>query len=85
MICIQKKIQNLFGISLKSTVIQDLVKSHKEELDKMNRKLKWYAENQELLDRDSHQLKEKDLEIKHLQAVISNLQSEVRQFVLLIL
>lgn len=51
---------------------------YKKEIERLNRKIQWYGENQQLLDRDLNALKEKDNEIRRLKVKIENLQSEVR-------
>ena len=50
---------------------------HQDETDKLNRKLKWYAENQEILDKSAKQLKKKDDEIHKYKMRIEELQTEV--------
>jgi len=51
--------------------------SHKKEIERLNRKIQWYVENQQLLDKDVDVLKEKDNEIRRLKVTLDNLQSEV--------
>ncbi|KAK3091654.1 hypothetical protein FSP39_021588 [Pinctada imbricata] len=46
------------------------------ETEKLNKKLKWYAENQKLLDKDTKRLKEKDDEIHRLKMKLEDFQSE---------
>ena len=43
---------------------------YKREIEGLQKKLRWYAENQELLDKDSSTLKEKDEELKRLKEVL---------------
>lgn len=43
-----------------------LVEKHKEEVAALKKKLQWFAENQELLDRDAGRLKEATVEIHQL-------------------
>lgn len=50
---------------------------YKEEVDRLNRKLKWYGENQKLLDQDAKKLKAREEEISKLKTRIQELQSEV--------
>ncbi len=57
---------------------QDVEKKYELEIERLNRKLKWYAENQELLDKDSDLLRKKDADIKELQEKVEFLQTEVR-------
>ena len=61
--------------------MQDIEKKYEIDLEKLNRKLKWYAENQDLLDKDSEQLKKKDAEIKELRDKVEFLQTEVHHIV----
>lgn len=58
--------------------IQELQHHHEEEVERLNRKLKWYAENQQLLDHDADLIKHKDEEIKSLKDRLDNITSEVR-------
>lgn len=48
-----------------------------EDNSKLERKIRWYAENQELLDRDSAKLKEQNLKIKELENKVRYLESDV--------
>lgn len=50
---------------------------HKEDLDKLEKKIKWYAENQELLDKSSTKLRLKDDEIHRLKMRLEDFKSEV--------
>ncbi len=61
----------------KGFVFQDLEKKFEQEVERLSRKLKWYAENQQLLDKDSDELREKNLEIKALKEKVEFLESEV--------
>ncbi|XP_056015434.1 centrosomal protein of 162 kDa-like isoform X3 [Ostrea edulis] len=56
--------------------IRKLEDRYKEETERLNRKLKWYAENQKLLDQDTKKLKAKEEEITKLKSRIQDLQSE---------
>lgn len=64
---------NLFLLS------QELQKKHNQETERLQKKLRWYAENQELLDRDAAALKEKDAELKRLQLQLQLLQTDVSE------
>lgn len=46
------------------------------EVDKLNRKLKWYSENQKLVDADVESLNDKRNEIKELRTLVERLESE---------
>jgi protein QN1 len=50
---------------------------HQKEVERLNKKLKWFAENQELLDKDKATLAAKDHEIKELKVKLQRAQSEV--------
>ena len=50
---------------------------YKKEIERLNRKIQWYGENQQLLDRDVNALKEKDNEIRRLNVKLESLQSVV--------
>jgi hypothetical protein len=43
----------------------------------LRKKLKWYAENQQLLDKDAALLKQKDEEIKQLKLRLEDLSTDV--------
>ena len=50
--------------------------AHQSETSKLHKKLKWYSENQELLDRDTGTLKSKREELKDLRDVTERLEQE---------
>nr|XP_022288721.1 centrosomal protein of 162 kDa-like isoform X3 [Crassostrea virginica] len=56
--------------------VRKLEDKYKEEVDRLNRKLKWYGENQKLLDQDAKKLKAREEEISKLKSRIQDLQSE---------
>jgi beta-glucanase (GH16 family) len=47
-------------------------------VEKLTRKLKWYVENQDLLDKSTKAIKARDEEINQLKKRIEELQTEVR-------
>jgi protein QN1 len=49
---------------------------YEAEIERLNRKLKWYAENQEILDRDLVKIKVKDQEIKELKNTVERLKKQ---------
>lgn len=59
--------------------MKELQTKHEEEIARLERKLKWYAENQEMLDRDALALKRKDEEIQELRETVSSLQKQAGQ------
>lgn len=54
-------------------------KQYAGEIEKLKGKLKWYAENQELLDQGARKLKARDEEIHKLKMRVEELQTEVSQ------
>lgn len=50
--------------------------THANEINRLNRKLAWYIENQELLDKDAALLKNKNEEIKELKDLVERLEAE---------
>ncbi|XP_066915883.1 centrosomal protein of 162 kDa-like isoform X2 [Clytia hemisphaerica] len=56
--------------------IEEMQILHKEETSKLHKKLKWYSENQQLLDRDMVVLKDKRDEIKELRELVDRLETE---------
>lgn len=61
------------------TWFQALEEKYLEEIEKLKRKLKWYAENQEILDKSARQLKKKDDDIHKYKMRIEELQTEVNR------
>ncbi|XP_064629139.1 centrosomal protein of 162 kDa-like [Lineus longissimus] len=59
--------------------IRDVKIDYEKEIEKLNKKLKWYAENQELLDRDAQTIRKKNEEIEKLKEKIEELKSEPGQ------
>lgn len=62
--------------SLQSAEAKDIEDRFKKEMESLKKKLKWYAENQQMLDKDAVALKEKDEEIKELRFKLSNLNDD---------
>ncbi|XP_041649990.1 centrosomal protein of 162 kDa isoform X2 [Cheilinus undulatus] len=54
-----------------------LEEKHREEVTALKKKLQWFAENQELLDRDAGRLKAATAEIYQLKEQVENLKTEV--------
>ncbi|XP_062604836.1 centrosomal protein of 162 kDa-like [Saccostrea cucullata] len=57
--------------------VRRLEDRYKEEIERLNKKLKWYAENQKMLDQDTKKMKAKEEEITKPKSRIQELQSEV--------
>lgn len=67
--------QEFHPIGEKLYEIKILEETHKQEISRLQKRLQWYAENQELLDKDAVRLKEANEEIEKLkQEVISSSQ-----------
>ncbi|KAK3583943.1 hypothetical protein CHS0354_033733 [Potamilus streckersoni] len=62
--------------TMKSEEATDLEKKYEEEIGKLKKKLKWYMENQELLDEGAKNLRLKGDEIQRLKLRIEELQTE---------
>ncbi|XP_053396479.1 centrosomal protein of 162 kDa-like isoform X2 [Mercenaria mercenaria] len=62
--------------TLKSEEARALEQEYQKEIEKLKNKLKWYAENQELLDKGARKLKSRDDEIHKLKMRIEDLQTE---------
>ena len=62
-----------------SNHIETLKANHELELNKLQKKLKWYAENQELLDKDLLELKNNREEIKELRSLINRLDEQAKK------
>ncbi|ELW70114.1 Protein QN1 like protein [Tupaia chinensis] len=56
--------------------IKILEETHKQEVSRLQKRLQWYAENQELLDKDAVRLKEANEEIEKLKLEIEKLKAE---------
>lgn len=59
-------IELLYLIGEKLYEIKILEETHKQEISHLQKRLQWYAENQELLDKDATRLKEANEEIEKL-------------------
>jgi len=60
--------------------MQSVGDAHKKEIEVVQKKLKWYAENQQLLDKDAALLKQKDAEIAQLSDKLQQLRTDVSCF-----
>jgi len=56
---------------------QEIEDKCKREVESLRRKLKWYAENQQFLDKDTITMKQKDEEIARLKSKYEDLSSDV--------
>ena len=57
--------------------MQLVSEEHSRELEVLRKKLRWYTENQQLLDKDSALLKQKDAEISRLADELHQLKTDV--------
>ncbi|XP_008562838.1 PREDICTED: centrosomal protein of 162 kDa-like, partial [Galeopterus variegatus] len=62
----QAKDQITYATGEKLYEIKILEETHKQEISRLQKRLQWYAENQELLDKDAVRLKEASEEIEKL-------------------
>uniref|UniRef100_A0A8C3WBW8 Centrosomal protein of 162 kDa n=1 Tax=Catagonus wagneri TaxID=51154 RepID=A0A8C3WBW8_9CETA len=72
----QAKDQIAYATGEKLYEIKILEETHKQEISRLQKRLQWYAENQELLDKDAVQLKESNEEIKKLKLEVEKLKAE---------
>ncbi|KAM4866018.1 centrosomal protein of 162 kDa isoform 2-T2 [Thomomys bottae] len=72
----QAKDQIVYATGEKLYEINLLEETHKQEVSRLQKRLQWYAENQELLDKDTVRLKEANEEIEKLQLEIGKLKAE---------
>ena len=64
---------------IKSVIfVQGNLLKYEKEIDRLKNKLKWYAENQEFLDRDANKIKHQDEEIYKLKQKLESVKTEVR-------
>ena len=52
---------------------------HTTEIEKLNKRLKWYSENQQLIDQDAVELTNKRQEIKELRELVERLEEQNRK------
>ncbi|XP_069344429.1 centrosomal protein of 162 kDa [Eulemur rufifrons] len=72
----QAKDQVAYATGEKLYEIKILEETHKQEICRLQKRLRWYAENQELLDKDAVRLKEANEEIEKLKLEIEKLKAE---------
>ncbi|XP_066215028.1 centrosomal protein of 162 kDa [Saccopteryx leptura] len=72
----QAKDQVAFATGEKLYEIKILEETHKQEISRLQKRLQWYAENQELLDKDAIRLKEANEEIERLKLEVEKLKAE---------
>ncbi|XP_045862638.1 centrosomal protein of 162 kDa isoform X2 [Meles meles] len=72
----QAKDQIAYATGEKLYEIKILEETHKQEISRLQKRLQWYAENQELLDKDAIRLKEANEEIEKLKLEVEKLKAE---------
>ncbi|XP_060061440.1 centrosomal protein of 162 kDa isoform X2 [Erinaceus europaeus] len=72
----QAKDQVAYATGEKLYEIKILEETHKQEVTRLQKRLQWYAENQELLDKDAIRLKEANEEIEKLKLEVEKLKAE---------
>ncbi|XP_008061301.1 centrosomal protein of 162 kDa isoform X2 [Carlito syrichta] len=72
----QAKDQVAYATGEKLYEIKILEETHKQEISRLQKRLQWYAENQELLDKDAVRLKEANEEIENLKLEVEKLKAE---------
>ncbi|XP_006870730.1 PREDICTED: centrosomal protein of 162 kDa [Chrysochloris asiatica] len=72
----QAKDQIVYAAGEKLYEIKILEETHKQEISRLQKRLQWYAENQELLDKDAARLKEANEEIEKLKLEVEKLKTE---------
>uniref|UniRef100_A0A4X2K5E5 Centrosomal protein of 162 kDa n=1 Tax=Vombatus ursinus TaxID=29139 RepID=A0A4X2K5E5_VOMUR len=70
------KDQIIYTSGEKSHEIKLMEETHKQEITRLQKRLQWYAENQELLDKDTVRLKEANEEIEKLKLQVEKLKTE---------
>ncbi|KAL6072538.1 hypothetical protein STEG23_006858, partial [Scotinomys teguina] len=72
----QAKDQIAYATGEKLYEIKLLEEAHREEVSRLQKRLQWYAENQELLDKDAARLREANEEAEKLRLEIEKLKTE---------
>ncbi|KAF6113140.1 centrosomal protein 162 [Phyllostomus discolor] len=72
----QAKDQVAYVTGEKLYEIRILEETHKQEISRLQKRLQWYAENQELLDKDAVRLKEANEEIEKFKLEVEKLKAE---------
>lgn len=72
----QAKDQIAYTTGEKLYEIKILEETHKQEVSRLQKRLQWYAENQELLDKDAARLREANEETERLKLEIEKLKTE---------
>ncbi|KAJ1151297.1 hypothetical protein NDU88_004080 [Pleurodeles waltl] len=70
------KAQIIHASGDKSYEMKIMEESYKQEISRLNKRLQWFAENQELLDKDASRLRDASKEIEMLQTEVQKLKME---------
>ncbi|XP_038059164.1 centrosomal protein of 162 kDa-like [Patiria miniata] len=73
----QVKLQDLRDV--KQREFLDMQQQYQHEIEGLNKKVRWYAENQEMLDKDASALREKNEEIKRLRETLEKANKQTNQ------
>ena len=69
----------MFLLSLVKDEIEKIKAQHTAEIEKLNKRLNWYSENQQLIDQDAVELTNKRQEIKELRELVDRLEEQNRR------
>ncbi|KAB1275421.1 Centrosomal protein of 162 kDa [Camelus dromedarius] len=75
----QAKEQIAYVTGEKLYEIKILEETHKQEISRLQKRLQWYAENQELLDKDAVRLKEANEEIEKLKLEVKEMEGILKR------
>ena len=70
---------SLFLLFFVKDEIEKMKAQHTTEIEKLNKRLKWYSENQQLIDQDAVELTNKRQEIKELRELVERLEEQNRK------
>ncbi|XP_048452674.1 centrosomal protein of 162 kDa-like [Rhincodon typus] len=76
--CNMAKIQLTYTSGDKEFEMKIMEEQYKQEIQRLNKRLQWYAENQEMLDKDAARLKAANVEIEKLKVQVEKLAAYSR-------
>ncbi|XP_078398606.1 centrosomal protein of 162 kDa isoform X2 [Cetorhinus maximus] len=77
--CNMAKAQLSYTSGDKEFEMKIMEEQHKQEIHRLNKRLQWYAENQEMLDKDASRLKAANVEIEKLKEQVEKLTAFSRE------
>ncbi|XP_041044552.1 centrosomal protein of 162 kDa isoform X2 [Carcharodon carcharias] len=77
--CNMAKAQLSYTSGDKEFEMKIMEEQHKQEIHRLNKRLQWYAENQEMLDKDTSRLKAANVEIEKLKEQVEKLTAFSRE------